>query len=56
MMGKGREESKENEESGLYRMSRLNSLEANRTGHLVTLKTSADEEDIDLLIDLGVEN
>ncbi|MBQ1713885.1 MAG: hypothetical protein II030_05790 [Treponema sp.] len=49
-------QSKENEESGLYRMSRLNSLEANRTGHLVTLKTSAQEEDIDLLIDLGVEN
>ncbi|MBO4385738.1 MAG: hypothetical protein J5817_01850 [Treponema sp.] len=49
-------QSKENEESGLYRMSRLNSLEANRTGHLVTLKTSEQEEDIDLLIDLGVEN
>jgi len=48
-------QSAEDEESGLYRMSRLNALEANRTGHLVTLKTSADEEDIDLLIDLGVE-
>jgi len=49
-------QSAENEDSGLYRMSRLNNLEANRTGHLVTLKTSAQEEDIDLLIDLGVEN
>ncbi|MBP5697317.1 MAG: hypothetical protein J6X11_11830 [Treponema sp.] len=48
-------QSAESEESGLYRMSKLNALEANRTGHLVTLKTSAQEEDIDLLIDLGVE-
>lgn len=46
----------EDENSVLYQMSQRTDLEANRTGNLVTMRTSDPDWKLDMLIDLGVNN